>query len=70
MTDFSSLEPWDDKEVPFVVKTIAESDLFPSIVYQFNPESDVEELRKHFVQIKTKDEFQRKILLPTILYII
>ncbi len=70
MTDFSSLEPWDDKEVPFVVKTIAESDLFPSIVYQFNPESDVEELRKQFVQIKTKDEFQRKILLPTILYII
>ncbi len=68
--DFSSLEPWDDKEVPTVVKAIAESDMFPSIVYQFNPHSNIEEIRKQFVAIRTKDEFQRKILIPLILYII
>ncbi|MDR2834874.1 MAG: acyltransferase [Bacteroidales bacterium] len=64
MTDFNfeDTRPYNDNEVPEVVKRISENEYFPLIVKYLFPEVELKHFTENFCKIKTIAEFQEKIM--------
>lgn len=67
--NFKDIEPYSDAEVPAAIRRVLLSPLFPYICYKINPKIKIFQLRRLFRSITTVDEFQRKVMLPMLLYV-
>ena len=54
--------PYNDNEVPAAVHRIAQDALFPRIIQFVFPDKDMTAFIEEFIQIKTADEFQEKVM--------
>lgn len=64
MTDFSKIEPYDDKDVPKAISRMVDHPMFPRLVKTLNPKIDVPTLRLMLSGITTVLDFQRFFMAP------
>lgn len=67
--EFAHIEPYDDADVPAAIKRVTRNILFNIVCHKINPKINVMELKKTFRSITTVDEFQRRIMIPMLLYV-
>lgn len=65
--DFSSIQPYSDKDIPTVMQRVASSPFFPFMVKVLSPKTNPDLLKMLFLNISTVDQFQKEIMLPFML---
>lgn len=64
MTDFSKIEPYEDKDVPAAIARVVGHPMFPRLVKTLNPKIDVPTIKLMLSSIKTVLDFQRFFMGP------
>ncbi|MBQ9639715.1 MAG: 1-acyl-sn-glycerol-3-phosphate acyltransferase [Bacteroidales bacterium] len=68
--DFKTLTPYTDKELPVVLKRVTESPYFDIMLQRIWPDIDAQFAKQLYCSITSIDEFQHKVMMPTVMQLI